>query len=85
MRDDGKGKFEIVCTEAVEADVNIRGRSLVLEVKNVETDKPTYQSRFVVQGHTYQKKDKLVHSANTIRQHSVRMLIAIEDILGFKI
>lgn len=57
------------------------GGSFVLALKYNETEDPVYNALFVVQGHTYREKFLMVHSASTVRQNYVRVLmIDMEDI-----
>lgn len=67
----------------VRESANIIGGRFVLVTKNFETDNHVHKALFVVQGHTDSGKDLLVHSTNTIRQHSVRLLVAIAAISQF--
>lgn len=77
--------FKVVRRNDIEDDANVLGGRFVLAIKNMETDEPTYKARFVVQGHNDCEKNLLVHSANTIRQHSVRLLVALSEIFNFTI
>lgn len=51
----------------------------------MEKQEPIFKDKFVVQGHTDPKKQMLMHSANTIRQHSLRVLIAIASTYELRI
>lgn len=53
--------------------------------KNIETNKHTYKSRLVVQGHSDFDKNLLVHCENTIRRKSVLILVSLEAIFNFRI
>lgn len=58
--------------------------AFLIAVKATETGKPVYKSRAVLQGHRGKKLDMIVHSANTARQHSFRVLVANAALLGFR-
>lgn len=66
-------------------DANVLGGCSVLAIKIPKTDQPTYKARFVVQGHMYKYKDLIVNNSNRMRQHSIRILIAIAAVFGFMI
>lgn len=80
-----RGVFEVVCREDVPKDANIMGSRFVLAIKNVGSGEEVYKARFVVQGHTDAEKDALVHTSSNLRQYSVRMLIAIATVFGFRL
>lgn len=79
-----KYTLAIVCNEETEKGTNVLGESFVLPIKNLDTYKPLYKARFVVQGHNHQEKYLVVNSANIIRQHSVIMLVSMEGVFGFR-
>lgn len=74
-----------VCKKDFGDKSNVLGGRFVFEIKNMETYSPSYKSIFVVQEHTDCENNMLVHSGNTIIQHSVRLLIALEAVFGFLI
>lgn len=77
--------FQETCMEEIPADANIIGGRLVLAVNNTETENPVYKSRFVVQAHSNYEKDMLLHCANTVRPHTVKLIVAITAILCFRL
>lgn len=57
----------------------------MLAVRNVGTNNELCKARFLVQGHTDSENNLLVHTSTNIRQRSIRILIAIAAIFGFRI
>ena len=80
-----RGVYEIVCKEEVPPGANILGGRFVLAIKEKGTEDEKYKAHFVVQGHTDTEKNILVHNTTTLKQSSVRMLVAIAAIFGFKL
>lgn len=80
-----KGAFAVVFVEEVDHDANVLDTRFVLSLKNTETDKPLFKARFVVQGHTDAKKGMLVDRAKNVRKNSVRLLVSITAVFGFRI
>lgn len=80
-----KGTFEVNCKDEIHDDAKVLGGRFVLDIKIAETKEPVYKSRFVVQTHTDTEKKMIIHSAKTISQHSVRVLIALAAVYGFSI
>lgn len=61
------------------------GGRFVLTIKNNNTEQVLYNARFVVQGHTDDEKHLLVHNPLTLRQQSIKRLVAITALFGFLI
>lgn len=80
-----KGVFQVVMKEDIPEDANILEGRFVLALKNVGTNREIYKARFVVQGHTDQEKNLLVHTVTNIRHRSIKMLVAIAAIFGFRL
>ena len=80
-----RGTWKVVCRSEVPDDANILGGRFVLAIKNPDTDEVIYKARFVVQGHKDKDKDLLIHDSPTISVSSIRILIAIAGIFGFRI
>lgn len=80
-----RGVYEVVCKEDVPHDANVLGGRFVLAIKNALTAEEVYKARFVVQGHTDIEKNLLVHNSTKLRQSSVRLLVAIAAIFGFRL
>lgn len=74
-----------MCRKDVPSDANVFGGCFVLAIKNARTEDELYKARFVVQGHTDIEKKMLVHNRTNLRQGSIRMLIAIAAVFGFRI
>lgn len=80
-----RGVFEIVAKDDVPEDANILGSRFVLSIKNKDSDKEVYKARYVVQGHKDIEKHLLVHTSTNLRQSSVRLLLSIAALFGFRI
>lgn len=55
----------------------------VLTIKHKNTGEEIWKARFVLGGHKDKGKDRVVHSATTLKQASIRLLIALATIFGF--
>lgn len=77
--------FKVVCKDEVANDANILGGRFVLAIKNAETEEPLFKARFVVQGHTDAEKNMLVNAATNVKHVSVRLLIAMAAVFGFRV
>lgn len=64
---------------------NIMGGRFVLAIKDDGTENEVYKARLAVQGHTDAEKNLLVHILPNIWQQTVRILIAIAAISGFRL
>lgn len=80
-----RGVYKVVCREDVPTGANILGGRFILAIKNVNTDEEVYKARFVVQGHTDIEKNLLVHNNTNLRQSSVRVLVEIAAVFGFRL
>lgn len=80
-----RGVYEVVCKEDVPKGANILGGRFVLAIKNADTAEEIYKARFVVQGHTDVEKNLLVHNSTNLRQSSVRLLVALAAVFGFRL
>lgn len=63
--------FQIVLKQDISDGVNIREGWFVLCMKDVETNKELYKTRFVVQRHTDTENNMLVYALGNARQHSL--------------
>lgn len=83
-----RGTFKIISREDLEKigkTPNVMGGRFVLAIKNVGTGKEVCKARYVVQGHTDLDKSLLVHNTTTLQKSSIRMLIALAAISGFRL
>ncbi len=80
-----RGTWQMVLEEDVPKDVNMIAGSLVVTIKDVETEKPTFKARFVPHGNRESDKYQLVQDPTTVRQSSVRLLVAMAAIMGFDV
>lgn len=68
----------------VPANSNIPGRQFVLSINNSGTTKEMCKAGFLVQGRTNQDKNLLAHSSTNIKQQTMRLLVSIAEIFGFR-
>ncbi len=81
----GRGTWELVLEEDEPPRSNITSGSFVIASKDVETDKPIFNARFVVHVYRDAKKNNLIDDSANVRQSSVRILIATAAIMGFDV
>lgn len=77
--------YEVVCKEEVSPHANVLDGRFILAIKNVNTDEEVYKAPFVVQGHTDIEKNILVHNRTNLRQSSIRVLVALAAVFGFRL
>lgn len=80
-----RGTWKVVCSEDIPPDANVIGGRFVLCIKNAETKEPLYKARFIAQGHMDRDKRSIVHNSTTLQQTSIRVILAIAAIFGFRI
>ena len=80
-----RGTWEIVPKSSVQEGANILRGRFVLTIKDVGTDKQRRKARYVVQGYRDRMKTSLVHDTSTAKQSSVKILVGISAIYGFRI
>ena len=77
--------WKIVAKEEVPRNANILGGRFVLTIKDSGTSKETYKARYVVQGYADKLKSSLVHDNPTARQFSVKILVGLAAVYGFRL
>ncbi len=80
-----RGTWKITLKQDVPDGSNIIGGMFVITIKDVETEKPIYKARYVMHGHKDREKDLLVHDSTTVCQSSIRMLVSIATMFGFRL
>ena len=80
-----RGTWKIVAKDEVPDNANVLGGRFVLTIKDSGTNKEVYKARYVVQGHADKLKSSLVHDNPTARQFSVKILIGLAAIFGFRL
>ena len=80
-----RGTFKIVLQEDLPENANIIPSRFVLAIKNGENNKEVHKARFVLGGHRDKEKRTIVHNSTTLKQSSIRILLAMASIFGFKI
>jgi Reverse transcriptase (RNA-dependent DNA polymerase) len=77
--------WEVVRKRDLPADANVLCGRFVMTIKNIGTPEEMYKARFVVQGHKDREKAFLTHNSATLRHSSVKLLVSIAAIMGFRI
>jgi Reverse transcriptase (RNA-dependent DNA polymerase) len=80
-----RGAFRVVMRDELEAGANILTGRFVLAVKDADTDREVWKARYVCQGHRDVGKSFVVHDSASVQQGSVRLLVALSSILGYRI
>ena len=74
-----------VLEEYVPPGSNIIHGSLIIVIKDLETDKPIFKAQFVAHGKRDAEKHKIGYDSTNISLCSVQLLIALAAIMGFDV
>jgi hypothetical protein len=77
-----RGTFKLVLRVEHE-NPNVIPARFFLAIKNTGTDKEALKARFVLGDHRDRGKRSLLHNETTLKQSSVRLLLALRAVLGF--
>ena len=80
-----RGTFQMVLQSELGRNPNIVPSRFVLAIKHKDTGEEVYKGRFVLGGHRDRDKRTVVHNATTLKQASIRLLLALATILGFNL
>lgn len=80
-----RGTWDFVFEEEVPRDANVLTGMFLIKIKDTETNKPVFKARFVIHGNRDGAKDTAVHSSLIVRQSSMKMIVALTSIMGFRI
>lgn len=80
-----RGVYEVILKENVPENANILGGRFVLAIKDKDTGKEVYKARYVAQGYKDMEKQYLVHNSSNLKQNSVRLLLSLAALFGFRI
>ena len=80
-----RGTWKVVLKDELPDDANILKGRFVLAIKDGGTDKEIWKARYVVQGYKDHLKQSLVHDATTAGNYSVRMLVGLASLFGFRL
>ncbi len=75
----------MVFEEYVLKGANVITGSFVVTINDVETEKPIFKARFVAHDKRDSEKNQLVNDSTTVRQSSVRLLVAVAAIIGLDV
>lgn len=77
--------WKVVHRSEVPADSNVLGGRFVLAVKNIGTKDEKAKARYIAQGHKDKDKPYMVHDTSTLRASSVRVILSVAAVKGFRI
>jgi hypothetical protein len=77
--------FEVVMREEIPAFANIIGSRFVMALYYTETEQPVWKAGFAAQCHTDAERHTLVQNAKSLRQTSIRLIVALAAMFGFKV
>jgi hypothetical protein len=80
----GRGTFCLVVKDDTVHKPDVVPSRFVLAIKTKD-GKDALKARFFLGGHRDRNKNKLVHSSTTLKQSSVRLLLATAAIMGFDV
>ena len=80
-----RGTWKVILKQNVPKDANKLSGRYFLAIKNVETEKPVFKARFVVQGHRDKDKNIIVHNSTNLRQSSTRLIASLAAVHIFRI
>jgi hypothetical protein len=82
-----RGTFKIVLKPdlTLEEAPNILPSRFFLAIKNRDTGDGVLKARLVIGGHRDREKSSRVHTANTMRSQSLRLIMALASIFGFRL
>lgn len=80
-----RGVWKIVQKCDVPAGANVLGGRFVLALKNCGTLEEKPKARYIAQGHRDKDKPYMVHDTATLRSSSVRLLLSIAAVKGFRV
>lgn len=78
-----RGTFKLVLREELPSNPNIVPSRFVLAIKREGNGEEVFKARFVLGGHIDKEKRNVVHSATTLKQSSIRIILALATIFGF--
>lgn len=80
-----RGTSKAFPKEEVPKDANILTGRFILTIKFILDGKTNYKAVYVIGGHKEKLKSRMVHVSATVQPLSIRLLLALSAIFGFKI
>ncbi len=80
-----RGTFKLVVGKDVCHNPNVVSARFVLAIKNSYTDQEILKARFVLGGHRDSEKHNQLHKATTLKQQSIRTMLALSSRMGFSL
>jgi len=80
-----RGTFKVVLREEIDPDANVLPGRFVMSIKSSEDGEVKWKARYVIGGHRDRLKHLMVHTTQTLQPSSIRLLLALAAIHGFKV
>ncbi len=77
--------WKMILGEDVPSEANFITGSFVITIKDVETENSIFKASLFAHGNREAEKIRQVHDSGTVRQGSVRLLIALASIIVFDV
>lgn len=77
--------WKVISRSKIPKDANILGGRFVLAIKNLGSSDQKEKARDIVQGHKDKEKPYMVHEIATLRSSSIRLVLSVAAIQGFRI
>ena len=77
-----RGTFKLVLREEIGPDPNIILSRFALATRKNDDGYEIYKARYVLGSHNNRGKRSVVHSATTMKQSSIRLMLALATIFG---
>jgi hypothetical protein len=80
-----RGTWEVTLRSELPSSANVLDGRFVMTIKDTGTDRECVKARYVIKGHKDVEKQWLVHNSPSLRQGSIKLLVALAAIFGFRI
>jgi len=80
-----RGTFKVILREEIPKDANVLPGRFVMSIKSSEDGEVKWKARYVIGGYRDRLKHLMVHTTQTLQPSSVRLLLALAAIHGFKV
>ena len=79
-----RGTFKVIIREDIPPYCNVLPGRFVLAVKSTEDGRVRFKARYVIGGYRDKLKGFKVHNSQTLQPSSVRLLLALAELHGFR-
>lgn len=80
-----RGTFKVIIREEMPPDANVIPSLFVLPIKSTEDGQIKFKVRYVIDGPRGSQKNITVHSSQTLKPSSIRLVIALAAIQSFDV